>query len=183
MNDQVLVSEMDGGTDRAEELQPFLDGQITLPAELRERHAIDILHHEEWPPIFGDAGVQQPGDVRVIELARDRALAAAFYDSGSSVGGAIAPFLILPLYLRWGWRVAFAVPGLLGFLWLIVWRWLYQPPPIGLINNALASFGIAAQPCASIAAAISAASSGGTPGRVLICGSLYLAGRVLAENG
>ena len=27
-----------------------------------------------------------------------------------------------------------------------VWRWLYQPPPIGLINNVLASLGIAAQP-------------------------------------
>jgi ACS family hexuronate transporter-like MFS transporter len=59
---------------------------------------------------------------------RDRALAAAFYDSGSSVGGAIAPFLILPLYLRWGWRVAFAVPGLLGFLWLIVWRRVFYLP-------------------------------------------------------
>jgi ACS family hexuronate transporter-like MFS transporter len=59
---------------------------------------------------------------------RDRALAAAFYDSGSSVGGAVAPFLILPLYLRWGWRVAFAVPGLLGFLWLVVWRRMYHLP-------------------------------------------------------
>jgi len=59
---------------------------------------------------------------------RDRALAAAFYDSGSSVGGAVAPFLILPLYLRWGWRAAFAVPGLLGFLWLIVWRRMYHLP-------------------------------------------------------
>lgn len=59
---------------------------------------------------------------------RDRGLAAAFYDSGSSVGGAVAPFLILPLYLRWGWRVAFAVPGLLGFLWLIVWRRMYHLP-------------------------------------------------------
>ena len=59
---------------------------------------------------------------------RDRALAAAFYDSGSSVGGAVAPFLILPLYLRWGWRVAFAVPGVLGFLWLLVWRRMYHLP-------------------------------------------------------
>ncbi|HEV8039482.1 MAG TPA: MFS transporter [Bryobacteraceae bacterium] len=59
---------------------------------------------------------------------RDRALAAALYDSGSSVGGAVAPFLILPLYLRWGWRVAFAVPGLLGFLWLIAWRRMYHLP-------------------------------------------------------
>jgi len=59
---------------------------------------------------------------------RDRGLAAALYDSGSSIGGAIAPFLILPLYLRFGWRVAFAIPGLLGFLWLIVWRKMYFLP-------------------------------------------------------
>jgi len=59
---------------------------------------------------------------------RERGLAAALYDSGSSVGGAIAPFLILPLYLRFGWRVAFAIPGLLGFLWLAVWRKMYFLP-------------------------------------------------------
>src|SRR6266700_31879 len=59
---------------------------------------------------------------------RERGLAAAFYDSGSSVGGAIAPFLILPVYFRWGWRVAFVIPGMLGFLWLIGWRWLYHVP-------------------------------------------------------
>ena len=60
--------------------------------------------------------------------SRDRGLAAALYDSGSSIGGAIAPFLILPLYLRFGWRVAFAIPGLLGFLWLMVWRKMYFLP-------------------------------------------------------
>jgi ACS family hexuronate transporter-like MFS transporter len=59
---------------------------------------------------------------------RERGLAAALYDSGSSVGGAIAPFLILPIYLRFGWRVAFVIPGLLGFVWLCVWRYLYFPP-------------------------------------------------------
>jgi ACS family hexuronate transporter-like MFS transporter len=59
---------------------------------------------------------------------RERGLAAALYDSGSSVGGAIAPFLILPVYLRWGWRVAFVIPGLLGFLWLIAWRRTYYLP-------------------------------------------------------
>jgi ACS family hexuronate transporter-like MFS transporter len=59
---------------------------------------------------------------------RERGLATAFYDSGSSVGGAIAPFLILPIYLRWGWRVAFVIPGLLGFLWLIAWRRFYHLP-------------------------------------------------------
>jgi MFS transporter, ACS family, hexuronate transporter len=59
---------------------------------------------------------------------RERGLAAALYDSGSSVGGAIAPFLILPVYLRWGWRVAFVIPGLLGFMWLIAWRKIYYLP-------------------------------------------------------
>jgi MFS transporter, ACS family, aldohexuronate transporter len=59
---------------------------------------------------------------------RERGLATALYDSGSSIGGAVAPFLILPLYFRWGWRVAFVVPGLLGFLWLFAWRRMYYRP-------------------------------------------------------
>jgi ACS family hexuronate transporter-like MFS transporter len=58
----------------------------------------------------------------------ERGLAAALFDSGSSIGGAIAPFLILPIYFRWGWRPAFVLPGLLGFLWLFVWRRTYHLP-------------------------------------------------------
>lgn len=61
---------------------------------------------------------------------RERGLATALFDSGSSIGGAIAPFIIVPIYLRWGWRPAFIIPGILGFLWLIIWRWLYYPPEI-----------------------------------------------------
>ena len=59
---------------------------------------------------------------------RERALATALFDSGSSIGGALAPFIVLWIYLRWGWRPAFMIPGALGFLWLILWRWLYYPP-------------------------------------------------------
>ena len=59
---------------------------------------------------------------------RERALATALFDSGSSIGGAVAPFIVLGIYFRWGWRPAFMVPGVLGFLWLIAWRWLYFPP-------------------------------------------------------
>ncbi len=60
--------------------------------------------------------------------ARERGLATAVFDSGSSIGGAIASWLILSIYFRWGWRPAFAIPGLLGFVWVLVWRWLYYPP-------------------------------------------------------
>lgn len=59
---------------------------------------------------------------------RERGLATALFDSGSSIGGAIAPFLVLWIYFRWGWRPAFVVPGLLGFIWLIVWRSAYHSP-------------------------------------------------------
>lgn len=59
---------------------------------------------------------------------RERGWATALFDSGSSIGGAIAPFLILPIYLRWGWRPAVIILGLLGFLWLIAWRKIYHPP-------------------------------------------------------
>ena len=59
---------------------------------------------------------------------RERGLATALFDSGSSIGGAIAPFIVLAIYFRWGWRPAFVIPGLLGFLWLVLWRKFYYRP-------------------------------------------------------
>ena len=59
---------------------------------------------------------------------RERGLAAALFDSGSSIGGAIAPFIVLGVYFRWGWRPAFVLPGMLGFVWLLVWRKSYYLP-------------------------------------------------------
>jgi len=58
----------------------------------------------------------------------ERGLATAFFDSGSSIGGALAPFIVLWFYFHWGARWAFIVPGLLGLLWLIVWRRFYYTP-------------------------------------------------------
>ena len=59
---------------------------------------------------------------------RERALATAFFDSGSSIGGAVAPFIVLPIYFRWGWRPVFVLPGLLGLVWLFIWRKSYHKP-------------------------------------------------------
>jgi ACS family hexuronate transporter-like MFS transporter len=60
---------------------------------------------------------------------RERGWAVALFDSGSSIGGAIAPALVVWLYFQFGgWRPAFVIIGTLGFLWLIAWRWLYHPP-------------------------------------------------------
>jgi MFS transporter, ACS family, hexuronate transporter len=59
---------------------------------------------------------------------RERGVATALFDSGSSIGGALAPFLIIPIYQHYGWRPAFVIPGLLGFIWILVWRKLGGSP-------------------------------------------------------
>jgi MFS transporter, ACS family, hexuronate transporter len=79
---------------------------------------------------LGESG-NWPGATKAVSEwfpKHERGLATALFDSGSSIGGAVAPFIVLWLYSRWGLRPAFVVPGLLGFLWLIVWRWLYHLP-------------------------------------------------------
>src|ERR1041385_6922510 len=60
---------------------------------------------------------------------RERGWAVALFDSGSSIGGAIAPLFVIGLYKYFGgWRPAFVITGTLGFLWLGAWRVLYHPP-------------------------------------------------------
>jgi len=78
----------------------------------------------------GESG-NWPGATKAVSEwfpKEERALATAFFDSGSSIGGAIAPFIVLPIYFRWGWRPAFIIPGLLGLFWLLAWRVLYYRP-------------------------------------------------------
>jgi MFS transporter, ACS family, aldohexuronate transporter len=60
---------------------------------------------------------------------RERGWAVALFDSGSSVGAAVAPLLVLFLFSHFGsWRPAFVIVGTLGFLWLVAWRFSYHPP-------------------------------------------------------
>ena len=78
----------------------------------------------------GESG-NWPGATKAVSEwfpKHERGLATAVFDSGSSIGGAIAPLIVLPIYFRWGMRPAFIIPGLLGLLWLVAWRWLYYRP-------------------------------------------------------
>lgn len=86
---------------------------------------------------FSESG-NWPGAAKVVSEwfpSRERGLATAFFDSGSSIGGAIAPFIVLFVFGRFGLHAAFFVPGLLGFIWLWFWRRYYDLPQ----NHPLAS--------------------------------------------
>ena len=60
---------------------------------------------------------------------RESGWAVALFDSGSSIGAALAPFIVLGLYHSFGsWRPAFVITGTLGFLWLLLFLWMYHFP-------------------------------------------------------
>jgi ACS family hexuronate transporter-like MFS transporter len=56
---------------------------------------------------------------------RERSIAVAIFDSGSSVGAALAAVAVPWIALRLGWRSAFVFSGLLGFAWLFCWLAVY----------------------------------------------------------
>ena len=56
-------------------------------------------------------------------LPKERALGAALSQIGLSLGAIAAPPAATWLALRHGWRSAFLLTGLLGFLWIPLWLW------------------------------------------------------------
>ncbi len=59
---------------------------------------------------------------------RDRGFATGVFNSGAQIGALIAPFTIPVLARRYGWEMAFLTIGAIGYLWLIVWLYLYKRP-------------------------------------------------------
>ena len=61
--------------------------------------------------------------------AIERARAMGFVLMGMQAGGALAPLLIVPIQVRYGWRASFYVLGVLGVAWSIAWYWWYRDTP------------------------------------------------------
>lgn len=59
---------------------------------------------------------------------RERALAIGIFNSGTAIGAALAAPIIAYITIYFGWRSAFVVGGLLGFVWLILWWVIYKLP-------------------------------------------------------
>jgi ACS family hexuronate transporter-like MFS transporter len=72
-----------------------------------------------------------PSAIKAVALwfpRKERALATALFNSGANVGAIVAPALIPPIALAWGWRSAFVAAGIVGLLWLALWIPLYEIP-------------------------------------------------------
>jgi ACS family hexuronate transporter-like MFS transporter len=73
-------------------------------------------------------GVNWPGASKAVAEwfpAKERGVAVAIFDSGSSVGGALAAVALPWITLRFGWQMAFIISGILGLLWLPAWLIAY----------------------------------------------------------
>jgi MFS transporter, ACS family, glucarate transporter len=47
----------------------------------------------------------------------------------SQIGGGIAPLLVVPIQIRYGWRASFFVFGVLGVIWAAVWYAWFRDSP------------------------------------------------------
>ena len=75
-------------------------------------------------------GFNWPGASKTVAEwfpSQERSFAVAIFDSGSSVGGALAALTIPLIALALGWRWAFVLSGMLGFVWLALWLRVYHP--------------------------------------------------------
>ncbi|MDR1335759.1 MAG: MFS transporter [Tannerella sp.] len=59
---------------------------------------------------------------------KDRAYATSIFNAGASIGALFAPLAIPPLAKYFGWEMAFIIIGVLGFIWMGFWVFLYDNP-------------------------------------------------------
>ena len=59
---------------------------------------------------------------------QERSIATGWFNSGSSIGAAITPSLVIWLAATSSWRVAFLVTGALGLVVAVVWLIFYRDP-------------------------------------------------------
>ena len=58
----------------------------------------------------------------------ERALSTSLFNSGANIGAMLVPVVVPVLVVAFTWRGAFAAAGASGFVWLVLWLWLYRKP-------------------------------------------------------
>ena len=79
----------------------------------------------------GEAGAFPNASVAVARWfpVHERGRAFGISLMASQLGGAIAPLLVVPIQVHYGWRASFYVFGILGVAWSAVWYWWFRDSP------------------------------------------------------
>jgi MFS transporter, ACS family, glucarate transporter len=79
----------------------------------------------------GEAGAFPNASIVVSRWfpATQRASMAGVLLMASQIGGAVAPLLVVPIQIRFGWRASFYVFGMLGAIWAAVWYSWFRDSP------------------------------------------------------
>ena len=79
----------------------------------------------------GEAGAFPNASVVVARWfpPRQRATMSGVNLMASQMGGAVAPLLVLPIQMRYGWRMSFYVFGVAGLVWAAVWYAWFRDSP------------------------------------------------------
>lgn len=80
---------------------------------------------------MGEAGAFPNASVVVSRWfpVHERGRAFGVILMASQLGGAFAPLLVVPIQIRYGWRAAFYVFGVVGVVWSSVWYWWFRDSP------------------------------------------------------
>ncbi len=60
---------------------------------------------------------------------KERAYATSLFNAGANIGPVIAPAIIPPVALAFGWKAPFIIAGLTGLVWVAFWSWFYTNDP------------------------------------------------------
>jgi len=97
----------------------------------------------------GEAGAFPNASIVVSRWypSSQRARMAGVLLMASQIGGAIAPLLVVPIQIRYGWRASFFVFAALGLCWAIVWyAWFRDSPAEKLSPGAAAALPVDVAP-------------------------------------
>lgn len=60
--------------------------------------------------------------------AKERSIAVGYFNVGSSIGGMLAPPLVVWAIVAHSWEMAFIITGVLSLIWAICWLLFYKHP-------------------------------------------------------
>ncbi len=78
----------------------------------------------------GEAG-NFPSSIKAVAEyfpKKDRGFATGVFNSGAQIGALLAPFSIPLIAKYYGWEMAFLAIGVLGFVWMGFWVYIYKEP-------------------------------------------------------